>query len=60
MAMVNTRYLELPDEIRAKISEEDFNKFSTKLQWAMAKEFKVEGDYQSYDKLKTEVRRRIN
>ncbi len=57
---MNTRYLELPDEIKAKISEEEFNKFSVKLQWAMAKEFKLEGDYQSYEKLKTEVRRRIN
>lgn len=57
---VNTRYLELPDEIKEKISEEEFNKFSTKLQWAMAKEFKLDGDYQSYEKLKTEVRRRIN
>ena len=24
---VNTRYLELPDEIKEKISEEEFNKF---------------------------------
>ncbi len=57
---VNARYEKLPPELKAEISEERFSKFSTKFQWAIMKEFEVEGDYMAYESLRMEVRRRVS
>lgn len=58
---MNLRYLQLPDEIKEKIKEEEYDRFSVKFQYAILKEFSIKNEeMEHYDKLRVDVRKHIS